>query len=127
MTDDLIERLRWWGLNDLVEAADRIEALETEAAENARIIGMSAEREMALRGEVERLTLTVRKLQGHQAALEAEVKGLRDALKDALSLCYNCGGDPHYIEEDEVTGDHLWTDCPNCKNARAALEGTSHE
>lgn len=34
---------------------DRIEALETEAAENARIIGMSAEREMALRGEVERL------------------------------------------------------------------------
>ena len=81
MTDDLIARLRWWGehgvsgsLNDLVEAADRIEELESwkaaeeahhhmlraEAAENARIIGMSAEREMALRGEVERLRTALR-------------------------------------------------------------------
>lgn len=39
MTDDLIARLRWWGehgvsgsLNDLVEAADRIEALNAEVA-----------------------------------------------------------------------------------------------
>ena len=37
------------------EIADRIEELATEAAENARIIGMSAEREMAMRGEIERL------------------------------------------------------------------------
>ena len=65
------------------EAADRIEELTTEAAENARIIGMSAEREMALRGEVERLTPTVRKLQGYQGALEAEVKGLRNLLREA--------------------------------------------
>lgn len=58
--------------------------------------------------------------------LEAENARLREVLKDALSLCYNCGGDPHYIEEDEVTGDHLWTDCPNCKNARAALKNASN-
>ena len=33
-----------------------IETLRAEALENARIIGMSAERELALRAEVERLT-----------------------------------------------------------------------
>ena len=61
MTDDLIARLRsfdvsWSQTGEwCAEAADRIEELETEARENARIIGMSAEREMALRGEVEQL------------------------------------------------------------------------
>lgn len=54
-------------------------------------------------------------------ALSAENERLREALKDALSHCYNCSGDPHYIEEDETTGDHLWTDCPVCRSARAAL------
>lgn len=57
-------------------------------------------------------------------ALSAENERLREALKDALSHCYNCSGDPHYIEEDEATGDHLWTDCPICRSARAALGGT---
>ena len=65
----------------------------------------------------------------HEAAdriesLSAENERLRGALKDALSHCYNCSGDPHYIEEDEVTGDHLWTDCPVCRSARAALGET---
>lgn len=53
--------------------------------------------------------------------LKEQVERLREALKDALSHCYNCSGDPHYIEEDEATGDHLWTDCPVCRSARAAL------
>lgn len=57
-------------------------------------------------------------------ALSAENEKLREALNDALSHCYNCSGDPHYIEEDEVTGDHLWTDCPICRSARAALGET---
>jgi hypothetical protein len=48
-----------------LEAADRIEELTTEAAENARIIGMSAEREMALRGEVERLRRALEKVTDH--------------------------------------------------------------
>ena len=72
MTDDLIERLRFTEEHGIFtahengmqampgEAADRIEELTTEAAENARIIGMSAEREMALRGEVERLRTALR-------------------------------------------------------------------
>ena len=101
MTDDLIERLRWWGehgvsgsLNDLVEAADRIEELTTEAAENARIIGMSAEREMALRGEVERLRTALR--------FYAAWGVFAPSHDDAVIL--DSGG-----------------------AARAALEGTSHE
>lgn len=57
-------------------------------------------------------------------AQAAEIEKLREALLDALSHCYNCSGDPHYIEEDEVTGDHLWTDCPICRSARAALGET---
>ena len=47
------------------EMADRIEELTTEAAENARIIGMSAEREMALRGEIERLRGALAKVTDH--------------------------------------------------------------
>ena len=56
--------------------------------------------------------------------LHSENERLRGALNDALSHCYNCSGDPHYIEEDEVTGDHLWTDCPICRSARTALGET---
>ena len=99
MTDDLIARLRERVIYDsrhytpdplLKEAADRIEALTAE---------------------VERLTLTVRKLQGHQVVLEAEVKGLRGALEERMFLYY------WRAEGMNVAQARI--------HARAALEGTS--
>lgn len=96
MTDDLVQRLR----DD--ESYYRIQekhwCIDAEELERQRLA--AADRIEVLRAENERL---------------------REALKDALSHCYNCSGDPHYIEEDEATGDHLWTDCPVCRSARAAL------
>jgi len=112
MTDDLIAWLReedewtnqrpYFHAHDkCIEAADRIEELETEAAENARIIGMSAEREMALRGEIERL---------------------RSALKELVE---------EYVRNVDCTrlgGFYLDPETEDCIiDARAALEGTSHE
>ena len=156
MTDDLIARLRWWGehgvsgsLNDLVEAADRIEELESwkaaeeahhhmlraEAAENARIIGMSAEREMALRGEVERLAAAVKaQMDGkHKEAAEAnlwftkaqewkaEVERLREALRVMIY-------ETTHLSPMRPDGSHWCRITADALNiARAALEGTSHD
>lgn len=108
------------------EMADRIEALETEAAENARIVGMSAEREMALRGEVERLLqqltgAAINEDQMHDinSTLRAEVERLRRALGSVIEEWDR----PYYGDTD------LRIDClfDVIEPARAALEGTSHE
>lgn len=106
MTDDdkaLVERLRWsdgWFFENpwdhVVYASDD----PLEAADRIEAIILSNQE------------------------LHSENERLRGALNDALSHCYNCSGDPHYIEEDEVTGDHLWTDCPICRSARTALGET---
>jgi mono/diheme cytochrome c family protein len=54
--------------------------------------------------------------------LAAEVERLREALSAYTEYCNICHGRGAIIEEDIVTGDELWTDCPGCGEARAALE-----
>ena len=51
----IVDTLRngWVTVPQVLEAADYIEMLESEALENARLLGMSAEREVALRGELQ--------------------------------------------------------------------------
>ena len=116
MTDDLIARLRsvdvsWSETGEwCAEAADRIEALSAE---------------------VERLTLTVRKLQGHQGALEAEVERLREALEPfAFREMEKDDGlaDTQYVWET-IYSDRVqdWFSYEEIETARAALEGTSDE
>ena len=108
MTDDdkaLVERLRGDWPEILVEKhwmmdSDAIDKQREEAADRIEAIILSNQE------------------------LHSENERLRGALNDALSHCYNCSGDPHYIEEDDVTGDHIWTDCPICRSARAALGET---
>ena len=80
-----------------------------------------------LEAEVERLTLTVRKLQGHQGALEADNARLREVLWSYTEYCNICHGRGSIIEEDDVTGADLWRDCPGCTPASAALQETSHD
>ena len=70
----------------------------------------------------------------HEAAdriekLEADNTRLREALESIVNSCGQCGGYGTYPEEETVTGKVLWWDCssPQCKAARAALEGTSHD
>lgn len=73
-----------------------------------------------LEAEVERLTLTVRKLQGHQAALEADNARLRAVVeKYALDLC-------EMGEQHECCGLLSEVECGGCF-ARAALQETSHD
>lgn len=57
-------------------------------------------------------------------ALQARVMVLEEALREALELCGSCGGIPSYLEYDSVTGADLWTHCPACADARAALQET---
>ena len=61
--------------------------------------------------------------------LEADNARLREALESIVNSCGQCGGYGTYPEEETVTGKVLWWDCssPQCKAARAALEGTSHD
>jgi hypothetical protein len=51
----IVDTLRngWVTVPQVLEAADYIEMLESEALENARLLGMSGEREAALRGELQ--------------------------------------------------------------------------
>lgn len=83
MSAKLVKRLRLWGehgltntLSNLVEAADTIEAQAAEMIEQARIIGMGAERELALRAEIERLRGLVK---------DALEKGRHRLLKEGFS------------------------------------------
>ena len=64
----------------------------------------------------------------HIAALKAEVERLREALKNIINNCGQCGGYGTYPEEETVTGKVLWSDCssPQCKEARTALERNDH-
>ena len=71
MTDEakaLVDRLRWshWYYEDAGENTSYTSEAPLEAAD---LIETQAR-------EIERLTLTVRKLQGNQAALEAEIAAL---------------------------------------------------
>ena len=51
----IVDTLRngWVTVPQVLEAADYIEMLESEALENARLLGMSGEREATLRGELQ--------------------------------------------------------------------------
>lgn len=65
MNEDLIERLRNaaalpTGL--YAEAADALESSSTECMEQARLLGMSAEREADLLGKIERLERLVEQI-----------------------------------------------------------------
>ena len=50
-----------------------------------------------------------------------EVK-LREALQTYTDDCYNCGGIGSITQNDKLTGADLWTTCPVCGWANAALE-----
>ena len=74
-----------------------------------------------LEAEVERLTLTVRKLQGHQGALEADNARLREALN---RMVY----ETTHLSPMKPNGDHDCTiKADALAQARAALQETSHD
>lgn len=120
MNDDLVNRLRDTACQGVElaikngrfvsphEAADRIEELD-------RHLTLSGKVSKALSERIEKL--------------EAENARLREALESIVNSCGQCGGYGTYPEEETVTGKVLWWDCssPQCKAARAALEGTSHD
>lgn len=69
------------------------------------------------------------RLLAHIEKLEADNARLWEALESIVNNCGQCGGYGTYPEEEIVTGKVLWWDCssPQCKAARAALQGTSHD
>lgn len=101
--DDLVQRLRasvspWSLRRDLevaLQAADRIEQLESEIQEQCRINGMGAEREAALLAKVERLETA---LAGCRDSMPKPAPGERpeqswsEALGDPLAV-------PAYVKE----------------------------
>ena len=81
----------------------------------------------AERGEIEGIRAHAATIM-ENAALKAEVERLREALKNIVNNCGQCGGYGTYPEEETVTGKVLWSDCssPQCKEARTALERIDH-
>jgi hypothetical protein len=63
--DELVADLRLWAKVQ-PEAADAIEQLHTENLEQARLLGMSAERELKLLAEIEQLKKQIALLQAQQ-------------------------------------------------------------
>ena len=61
------------------------------------------------------------------AAKDAEIGRLREALEAYAARCTICSGGGSIVEEDSATGALLWRDCPGCTPARAALAGDSHD
>jgi len=104
--------------------ADRIEQLEREKAVVSDLWEQQKEIALDYLADCNKAADHIEAIILSNQELHSENERLRGALNDALSHCYNCSGDPHYIEEDEVTGDHLWTDCPICRSARTALGET---
>lgn len=114
MNDELVERLRTrggrpdgFGLGRICdEAADEIERLtaraeaaEAECLEQARLLGMSGERELALRTELFNATA-----HGELKTLEALArnKALREPLREALEhwdYCRAENRDPRFVPE----------------------------
>ena len=89
MTDiEMAEVLRdvWYEIPNSTrrEIAERLEEQATELTQMLTALDGSADLIENLKAEVERLTLTVRKLQGHQGALEADNLRLNDALRQAV-------------------------------------------
>lgn len=95
---DLVKRLRAVSLDFGVpstttidsaairKAADRIEALEAEVLEQARLLGKSGEQELALRTENASLKIGLDTTSANLIAAQEEVTRLRSALSDIQAV-----------------------------------------
>ena len=85
---DLIDKLR--DEDSYYRLQEKHWCIDAEELERQRLA--AADRIEALEAENKRMILTIRKLQGHQAALEADNKMLREALIHTAGICNPASG-----------------------------------
>lgn len=86
------------------EAADALDALRAEAKEQARLLGISAERELAMRAENERLRIELRAL----------IRGYVNLMESGRDRIIDLGGQCDPVDVMEAND-------PWLRSARAAL------
>jgi hypothetical protein len=97
-----------WKVADALEAAQaRIAELGAETLEQARLLGMSAEREMAHLARI--------------AQLEGELAAAREALINLTAECYADDGNEAFLAAWELIGTF------NDTKARNALKASAHD